>query len=47
MKNSIDKLFDGFIFPQSGVELSNRIVMAPMTTYSGNADGTVSDAELA
>ena len=36
-----------FRFPLSGIVLSNRIVMAPMTTYSGNADGTVSDAELA
>ncbi len=42
-----DTIFTAFRFPQSGVELSNRIVMAPMTTYSGNADGTVSDEELA
>ena len=30
-----------------GVTLRNRVVMAPMTTWSGNADGTVADAELA
>ncbi|MEH7223637.1 NADH-dependent flavin oxidoreductase [Bacillus sp. JJ1566] len=31
----------------NGVELRNRFVMAPMTTYSGNPDDTVSDEELA
>jgi 2,4-dienoyl-CoA reductase-like NADH-dependent reductase (Old Yellow Enzyme family) len=31
----------------NGVELRNRIVMAPMTTYSGNSDDTISDEELA
>jgi 2,4-dienoyl-CoA reductase-like NADH-dependent reductase (Old Yellow Enzyme family) len=30
----------------NGVALRNRIVMAPMTTWSGNADGTVTDDEL-
>ena len=29
-----------------GVTLRNRIVMAPMTTWSANADGTISDSEL-
>lgn len=29
------------------VTLRNRIVMAPMTTWSGNPDGTVSDDEIA
>lgn len=33
------KLFDG-------ITLRNRIVMAPMTTWSGNEDGTVSEQEL-
>ncbi len=42
-----DTIFTPFRFPISGIELSNRIVMAPMTTYSGNPDGTVSDEELA
>lgn len=30
-----------------GITLRNRIVMAPMTTWSGNDDGTVSDEEEA
>jgi len=29
-----------------GLTLRNRIAMAPMTTWSGNSDGTVSDAEI-
>jgi 2,4-dienoyl-CoA reductase-like NADH-dependent reductase (Old Yellow Enzyme family) len=31
---------------RSGVQLKNRIVMAPLTNFSSNADGTVSDAEV-
>jgi 2,4-dienoyl-CoA reductase-like NADH-dependent reductase (Old Yellow Enzyme family) len=31
----------------ASVLLKNRLVMAPMTTYSGNEDGTVSEEELA
>lgn len=31
----------------NGLTLRNRIAMAPMTTWAGNADGTVSDAEEA
>ena len=31
----------------SGVTLRNRVVMAPMTTWSGNPDGTVADEEIA
>jgi len=30
----------------NGVELKNRIVMAPMTNFSSNQDGTVTDAEV-
>lgn len=41
-----NKLHSIFHFPSSGIEIQNRIVMAPMTTFSGNQDGTVSDAEL-
>jgi len=41
------KLFESFTLPHAGVTLENRLVMAPMTTFSGNQDGTVSDAELA
>ena len=32
---------------RSGVQLSNRVVMAPMTNFSSNQDGTVSEEELA
>ncbi|WP_153633053.1 NADH-dependent flavin oxidoreductase [Prolixibacter sp. SD074] len=39
-------LWEPFRLPVSGIELKNRIMMAPMTTWSGNLDGTVSDAEL-
>ena len=38
-------LFTPYTFP-NGIELKNRIVMAPMTHWSSNADGTVSDAEI-
>lgn len=31
----------------NGVQLKNRIVMPPMTTFSANSDDTASDAELA
>ncbi|WP_066047863.1 NADH-dependent flavin oxidoreductase [Robertmurraya korlensis] len=30
----------------NGVEIKNRIVMAPMTNFSSNPDGTVTDAEV-
>lgn len=40
-----DPLFIPLDLP-GGVRMHNRIVMAPMTTYSANADGTISDAEL-
>lgn len=36
-----------FTFPISGIEVANRIVLAPMTTFSGNNDGTTNDAEVA
>ncbi len=39
-------LFDSFTFP-CGIKIKNRIVMAPMTTWSSNEDGTISEAELA
>lgn len=38
-------LFEPLVL-QSGIDLKNRIVMAPMTTRSSNPDGTVSDEEL-
>lgn len=36
-----------FTFPVSKIKLNSRTVMAPMTTYSGNENGTVSEDELA
>ncbi|MBY3246506.1 NADH-dependent flavin oxidoreductase [Rhizobium laguerreae] len=39
------ELFAPFSFP-NGLTLRNHVVMAPMTTWSGNDDGTVSDAEI-
>ncbi|MBY5822004.1 NADH:flavin oxidoreductase [Rhizobium leguminosarum bv. viciae] len=39
------RLFEPFSFP-NGLTLRNHVVMAPMTTWSGNEDGSVSDAEL-
>jgi len=45
MKESFQSMFKPFVFA-NGVRLSNRIVMAPMTHSSSNADGTVSEAEL-
>ncbi|WP_027687589.1 NADH-dependent flavin oxidoreductase [Rhizobium leguminosarum] len=38
-------LFEPFTF-QNGLTLRNHVVMAPMTTWSGNDDGTVSDEEI-
>ncbi|OCS85132.1 NADH-dependent flavin oxidoreductase [Caryophanon tenue] len=38
-------LFETYTLPNE-VTLRNRFVMAPMTTYSGNDDGTVSEQEL-
>jgi 2,4-dienoyl-CoA reductase-like NADH-dependent reductase (Old Yellow Enzyme family) len=39
------KLFEKFTFA-NGMTLDNRVLMAPMTTWSGNDDGTVSDEEI-
>lgn len=38
-------MLSSFTLP-NGVELKNRIVMAPMTNFSSNPDGTVTDAEV-
>ncbi|WP_160152557.1 NADH-dependent flavin oxidoreductase [Microbulbifer sp. ALW1] len=40
-----DTVFESFTF-KNGTTLRNRIVMAPMTTWSANPDGSVSDQEL-
>lgn len=45
MNHIAPPLFQPFAFA-NGIALRNRIVMAPMTTWSGNADGTVTDDEL-
>ena len=46
MNSKYKNLLTPFTFPKSGIQVSNRVVMAPMTTYSGNEDGTVSEAEI-
>jgi len=47
MNTKFKNMLSSFTFPVSGLEVNNRIVMAPMTTFSGNEDGTVSDDEIA
>ncbi len=39
-------LFEQYRLPVSGVTLPNRLALAPMTTYSSQEDGTISDAEV-
>jgi 2,4-dienoyl-CoA reductase-like NADH-dependent reductase (Old Yellow Enzyme family) len=39
-------LFEPYTFP-SGLVVPNRIAIAPMTTWSGNPDGSVHDGEIA
>lgn len=41
----MNKMFNRYIL-RNGVSLKNRLVLAPMTTYSSNEDLTVSDEEL-
>lgn len=45
MKPLYKDLFNEITLP-NGVVLNDRLGVAPMTTYSGNEDGTVSDEEL-
>lgn len=45
MKDKYQDLFSPFTFP-NGVILKNRIVIAPMTHWSSNPDGSVSEEEL-
>ncbi|NOU94362.1 NADH-dependent flavin oxidoreductase [Paenibacillus sp. LMG 31456] len=45
MNDKYNPFFDTFSL-RSGVQLKNRIVMAPMTNFSSNEDGTVTDSEL-
>ena len=46
MKEIYKPLLEPFTM-KNGVQLKNRIVMAPMTTFSANQDDTASDEELA
>lgn len=46
MNPSYKPLFEEYTF-KNGVMLKNRIVLAPMTHFSSNEDGTVSEEELA
>lgn len=45
MNEKYKPLFDSFTF-QNGINLKNRLIMAPMTNFSSNEDGTVTDAEV-
>lgn len=46
MNQKYEKIFQPYIF-RSGVEVKNRIMMAPMTTYSSDDQCVVTDDELA
>lgn len=46
MTHTTSKLFQPFAF-KNGLSLRNRAVMAPMTTWSANPDGSISEQELA
>jgi 2,4-dienoyl-CoA reductase-like NADH-dependent reductase (Old Yellow Enzyme family) len=45
MNKKYSPLFESFTF-KNGVQLKNRIVMAPMTNFSSNPDGSVTEAEV-
>ncbi|PLT27462.1 NADH-dependent flavin oxidoreductase [Peribacillus deserti] len=45
MNSKYEPLFQTFTLPND-VELKNRIVMAPMTNFSSNEDGTVTEQEV-
>lgn len=45
MNPNNEPLLSTYTLP-NGVQLKNRIVMAPMTNFSSNPDGTVTDAEV-
>ncbi|WP_282155024.1 NADH-dependent flavin oxidoreductase [Cytobacillus gottheilii] len=45
MTNENNSLLSSFTLP-NGITLKNRVVMAPMTNFSSNQDGTVTDAEV-
>lgn len=45
VKNKYAALLKSFTLPKN-IELKNRLVMAPMTNFSSNPDGTVTEAEV-
>ena len=45
MTNKHPSLFSPFMLTEK-IKLRNRIVMAPMTTWSANPDGNISEQEL-
>lgn len=45
MKEKFKPILEPFTLP-NGVTLNNRLVMAPMTNFASNPDGSVSDQEL-
>lgn len=45
MNTKYNNLFESFTF-KNGITIKNRVVMAPMTTWSSNDDYTVSDEEV-
>ncbi|NHN33695.1 NADH-dependent flavin oxidoreductase [Paenibacillus agricola] len=45
MNTKYSNLFENFTF-KNGITIKNRVVMAPMTTYSSNDDYTISNEEL-
>jgi 2,4-dienoyl-CoA reductase-like NADH-dependent reductase (Old Yellow Enzyme family) len=45
MNPKYEPIFKSFTFP-SGVEVKNRIMIAPMTHYSSQSNGEVSQQEL-
>lgn len=47
MNSDYKNIVTPFTFPVSGIDITSRIVLAPMTTYSGNNDGSTNDAEIA
>lgn len=47
MTTPYKNILSPFRFAVSGLKVNSRIALAPMTTYSGNEDGTVSEDEIA
>lgn len=45
MKEKYKALFEPFTL-RNGIQLKNRVIMAPMTPFSANPDDTASDAEI-